>query len=77
MELFDLTRTGVLTALEAMGPVSNGGWGEYRYGPIATREPPRANTIFRINPTAPFGLEVEAQSVSVPAAQAYQFPAGN
>jgi ABC-type branched-subunit amino acid transport system substrate-binding protein len=72
----DLTRTGILAALEAMGPVSNGGWGEYRYGPIATREPPRANTIFRINPAAPFGLEVEARNVSVPAAQSYQFPAG-
>jgi ABC-type branched-subunit amino acid transport system substrate-binding protein len=72
----DLSRTGILTALEAMGPVSNGGWGEYRYGPIGTREPPRANTIFRVNPAAPFGLDLEARSVSVPAAQSYQFTAG-
>ena len=71
----DLTRTGFLTALEAMGPISPAGWGEYRYGPIATREPPRANTIFRVNPAAPFGMEVEARSVSVPAAQSYQFTA--
>ena len=72
----DLTRTGILTALEAMEPFSPAGWGEYRYGPIGTREPPRANTIFRVNPAAPIGLEVEARNVSVPAAQSYQFTAG-
>jgi ABC-type branched-subunit amino acid transport system substrate-binding protein len=69
----DLTREGFLKALEAMGPVSAAGWGEYRYGTVATREPPRSVTILRVNPAKPFGMEVEARNVEVPAAQSYQF----
>jgi len=71
----DLTREGFLRALEAMKPVSAAGWGEYRYGPVATREPPRAVTIFRVNRNQPFGTEVEARNVQVPAAKAFQFTA--
>jgi ABC-type branched-subunit amino acid transport system substrate-binding protein len=71
----DLSREGILRAMDAMGPVSAGGWGEYRYGPVATREPPRMVTVFRVNATAPFGMEVEARGVSVPAAQEFQFTA--
>jgi ABC-type branched-subunit amino acid transport system substrate-binding protein len=71
----DLSRVGILKALEAMGPVSAGGWGEYRYGPVATREPARINTIFRAQPGGPFGFAVEASGVSLPAAQQFQFVA--
>ncbi len=69
----DLTREGFLRALETMKPVSAAGWGEYRYGPVATREPPRAVTIFRVSKAQPFGTEVEARTVEVPAARSYQF----
>ncbi|HEX9165072.1 MAG TPA: hypothetical protein VF862_04135, partial [Gemmatimonadales bacterium] len=71
----DMSRDGILKAMEAMGPVAAAGWGEYRYGPVATREPPRASSIFRINRAAPFGMEVEARNVEVPAARSYQFTA--
>jgi hypothetical protein len=71
----ELGRDGVLKALESMGTVSAGGWGTYQYGPVATREPPRANTIFRVNPAAPFGLEVEARNVEQPAAVTCRFTA--
>jgi len=69
----DLTREGFLRALETMKPVSSAGWGEYRYGPVATREPPRSVTIFRISKAKPFGSEVEARNVQVPAAASFQF----
>lgn len=71
----DLSREGLLTALELPDTVTAAGWGAYHYGPIATREPPRAITIFRVNREQPFGQEVEARSVSVPAAKAFEFVA--
>lgn len=67
----DLSREGLLTALETLGTVT--AWSDYQYGPIATREPPRSNTIFRIDPQGPFGMGIEARNVSVPAAASYQF----
>jgi ABC-type branched-subunit amino acid transport system substrate-binding protein len=72
--LGDLSRGGLLRALEQMGRVSFDGLsGDYDYGPAASRSPPRVNTIFRINPDKPFGWEVLKAGVTSPAAQAYSF----
>lgn len=67
----NLGRAGMLTALETLGTVTS--WSDYHYGPIATRDPPRANTIFRVDPSGPFGMGIEARNVSLPAARSYEF----
>jgi ABC-type branched-subunit amino acid transport system substrate-binding protein len=70
----DLTRSGMRAASAAFpSTTSDGLYSEYTYGPAATRNPPRSGSIFRVNPSALVGLEVEKLGVSVPAAQSYQF----
>ena len=58
VELGDLSRAGIKTALEKLGTVTFGGLsGDYKYGPVADREFPRSNAIFKVNPAKPQGLE--------------------
>jgi hypothetical protein len=70
----DLSRAGIMRASDSLGTVSFGGiQGDYRYGPAASREPPRATHIFRVNPAVPNGLEVERANFTTPAAQKFTF----
>ena len=72
--LGDLSRAGLLSALQQLGTLSHDGlWPDYGYGAIDTREPPRTTSVFRINPAKPFGLEELAREVSSPAAERFQF----
>lgn len=48
----DLSRAGLATALTSLGTVSLGGLsGDYQYGPIESRQPPRGISIFSIDPS--------------------------
>ena len=70
----DLTRSGMGAASQAPGTVASDGLvSAYTYGAASTRNPPRTATIFRVNLSAPLGLEVVKRGVSVAAAQAYVF----
>lgn len=70
----NLTRSGMRTASQDIGTVtSDGVVSAYTYGAASSRNPPHAGTIFRVNPSAPLGLEVVKRGVSVPAAQSYVF----
>lgn len=70
----DFTRSGLRSASEAIGTVTSDDLvSAYTYGAAPSRNPPRVGTIFRVNPTAPIGLEVEKRGVSVPAAQTFVF----
>ncbi len=74
VESGDLTRDGLRAASQAFAStVSDGLASEYTYGAVASRNPPRSGTLFRVNPAAVIGLEVEKRNVSVPAAQSYTF----
>lgn len=73
VEAGDLTREGFSRALGAMQPIAAAGWREYRYGPADTREPPRIVTVFRVSRSRPFGMQVEARDIEVPAARSFQF----
>ncbi|MDZ7674255.1 MAG: ABC transporter substrate-binding protein [Acidimicrobiales bacterium] len=58
VELGDLSREGIQTALEELGTVSYGGLtGDYTYGPPEERVPPRNSNIAAVVPDAPNGLE--------------------
>jgi ABC-type branched-subunit amino acid transport system substrate-binding protein len=75
--LGDLSRQGIMNASDSLGTVSVGGLiGDYRYGPAGTREPPRASTIFRIDPGVPTGLATLQSGVLSDAAKKYQFVKG-
>lgn len=58
IELGDLSREGIQTALEELGTVSYDGLtGDYEYGPPDDRVPPRNSNIAAVVPDAPNGLE--------------------
>jgi ABC-type branched-subunit amino acid transport system substrate-binding protein len=58
VELGDLSRAGILKAMEKVGTLTFDGLsGDYVYGTAAERKPPRASTIFKINLAKPIGIE--------------------
>jgi ABC-type branched-subunit amino acid transport system substrate-binding protein len=70
----DLSRPGLLRAMTEIPTLSTEGLlRDWSYGPVAQRNPPRAGTIFKVSASAPLGLTVEQDGVSVPAAQSYTF----
>ena len=70
----DLSRSGMRTASQTFASTTSDGlYSQYTYGAVASRNPPRSSTIFRVNPAALIGLEVGKLGVSVPAAQSYVF----
>jgi ABC-type branched-subunit amino acid transport system substrate-binding protein len=72
LELGDLSRAGILRAVERVTVRYDGLWSEYRYGAVADRDPPRTVSIFRMNPTKPFGAELLVRGYTSPAAAAYR-----
>lgn len=73
----DLSRAGILAATETVQISYAGLVPEYRYGTPATREPPRTNSIFRVQRTQPGGLEAIAVGYSSPPAAKYPIPANH
>ena len=72
VEKGDLSREGLLKASEDLGTVSfDGLTGDYGYG--KERKPPRASTLFKVNPDKPFGLETLKYNFSSDAAGEYSF----
>jgi ABC-type branched-subunit amino acid transport system substrate-binding protein len=73
----DLSRRGVLEALESIDTIDVGGLlGEYAYGAPEDRDPPRVSTIFEIDPEAPGGLSAVETNFSSDAAKAFEFEGG-
>lgn len=74
VEMGDLSRAGLMRASEAVTTLSSEGLiDDWAYGPAASRNPPRRGTIFRVDPTQPIGLAIEATGVTIPAAVTYTF----
>ena len=70
----DLSREGVMKALTQLGAVDNQGLaGNYKYGPIAGREPAMAGSVFRVNRNKVFGLEGLAMNYTSPLTKTYVF----
>lgn len=70
----DLSRGGIARALTSLGVVSHGGLvGDYTYGAIETREPPRASSIFAADPSAPGGFLLVQRDYASDAAQKFSF----
>lgn len=74
VELGDLSRAGIIKAMEEVGTLTFDGLsGDYKYGKAADREPPRTSTIFKINLTKPIGIERVKYNFSSDAAKKYSF----
>jgi ABC-type branched-subunit amino acid transport system substrate-binding protein len=70
----DLSRDGILKASTEIGTVSfDGLTGDYKYGPAAERNPPRASTIFKVDPAKPFGLAKVKYLLESDAAKEFEF----
>ena len=70
----DLSREGVIDAMNNVGTLTSGGLlGDYEYGPPEDRKPPRESTIFGVDKAAPGGLKVVKPSFVSEAAEAYEF----
>jgi len=73
----DLSREGVLKALSQLGTVEfDGLTGDYQYGSkIADRNPPRATTIYKVDPAKPGGLAKVKYEFTSDAAKKYELKA--
>jgi ABC-type branched-subunit amino acid transport system substrate-binding protein len=72
--LGDLSRAGILRAMAETATVSHEGVMEdYGYGTPANRRPPRVNSIFKVNPQFPYGVEIVKRGVNSAAAAAFEF----
>lgn len=69
VEMGDLSREGILAASKELGTVEFGGlFGDYGYGEVEDRKPPKASTVYKVSATVPGGLEaVKKNFESAPA----------
>ena len=76
--LGDLSRAGVMKALDQLGDVDTMGLaGVYHYGKPADRVPPRVSTIFSVDPTAVAnlgGLKAIKPNYESDPAKSFKFP---
>jgi ABC-type branched-subunit amino acid transport system substrate-binding protein len=70
----DLSRQGMLAALESVGTLTFDGLsGDYVYGAVEERVPPVVSSIFRPDPDAPMGLVLVERDYEAPYAADYEF----
>lgn len=70
----DLSRDGIEKAMEEVGTIKLGNLlGDYKYGPPEDREPPRASTVFKIDPAAPGGLKAVKKNFASETAKGFTF----
>ena len=68
----DLSREGILKALEETEVDSMGLYGEYKYGAADERDPSRTTAIFKVNKTVPGNLE-KVKDITSDAAKSFEF----
>lgn len=74
VELGDLSREGIVEAMNTVGTITTGGLlGDYEFGPPEDRKPPRGSRVFAIDPAAPGGLRAVAEEFVSEAAEAFEF----
>ena len=71
----DFTRAGIVAAMNSVGALRFDGLsGDYAYGPPSRRVPPRASSLFAVDPAKPLGLAGLAVNLETDAARQYVFP---
>ena len=75
VQLGDLSRQGIVNALNRLGTVSfDGLTGDYTYATPAQRVFPRSSTMFKVNPAKPVGLEKVKYNFQSDSAKTYKLP---
>jgi ABC-type branched-subunit amino acid transport system substrate-binding protein len=75
VSLGDLSRAGIMKALDQLGTVDTLGLaGTYVYGPPADRVPPRVSTVYAVDASVPGGLKAIKTNFESATAKLYQFP---
>lgn len=70
----DLSREGIIEAMNGIDTLTfDGLTGDYPYGAPEDRVPPRASTIFAVDPEAPGGLRVLERDIVSEAAENFEF----
>jgi ABC-type branched-subunit amino acid transport system substrate-binding protein len=70
----DLSHDGVIKAMNSLDEVKVGGlFGDYTWGPPDKRDPPRATTMFAVDPAAPAGTKAVEKNIASDAAKAFKF----
>jgi hypothetical protein len=65
----------MVRAMEGVGTLRFDGLsGDYLYGPPAQRVPPRASTLFSVDPAKPLGLAAIQVNLETDTARRYAFP---
>lgn len=73
VKLGDLSRKGIVTAMNEVGTIRTGGLlGDYKYGPPDKRQFPRAGRIFSVDPNAQGGLKAVTGLFTSKAAAKYE-----
>lgn len=76
VEMGDLSRQGLLNALNSLGTINfDGLTGSYDYGKPADRNPPRVTTIYKVDPAKPGGLAKVKYEYESDAAKKFTFKA--
>jgi ABC-type branched-subunit amino acid transport system substrate-binding protein len=74
VQLGDLSRTGLINAMNKLGTVSfDGLTGDYQYGKASDRNPPRTSTIYKVDPAKPGGLAKVKYQFESDAAKKFSF----
>ncbi|HEX4868505.1 MAG TPA: ABC transporter substrate-binding protein [Acidimicrobiales bacterium] len=74
VELGDLSHEGILKAITSIDELTfDGLLGDYKYGAIEDRDPPRASTIFKFDAAAPTGLTAQEANYESEAAKSFDF----
>jgi ABC-type branched-subunit amino acid transport system substrate-binding protein len=75
VERGDLSREGIVEAMNSIDEMTYGGifGGVYGWGEPEDRDPPRASTIFKVDPTKPYALDVVIQDHVSEAAEKFVF----
>jgi ABC-type branched-subunit amino acid transport system substrate-binding protein len=74
VELGDLSRDGILAALEDLGTVDFEGLiGSYEYGAVDDRVPPIKSSIFKVDPAVPNGLGIVEKDIEADFAKDFEF----
>jgi ABC-type branched-subunit amino acid transport system substrate-binding protein len=74
VESGDLSREGIITAMNGIEELTfDGLTGDYGWGPPEDRVPPRASTIFSVDPAVPGGLAALERDITSEAAENFEF----
>jgi ABC-type branched-subunit amino acid transport system substrate-binding protein len=70
----DLSREGIVEAMNSLDSLEfEGLYGEYAWGAPEDRDPPRANTVMKVNADKPIGLELVVEEHEAPFAADFEF----